>query len=63
MQLEAIHAGLECGYFSNNLGVDIVSFGPTIHDVHSPDEVLEIDSADRVYEYLLALLKEFKALK
>lgn len=63
MQLEAIHAGLECGYLSGNLGVDIVSFGPTIHDVHSPDEVLEIDSADRVYEYLLALLKEFKALK
>lgn len=63
MQLEAIHAGLECGYLSGNLGVDIVSFGPTIHDVHSPDETLEIDSADRVYEYLLALLKEFKALK
>ncbi len=61
-ELLAIHAGLECGYFAGNLGVDIISFGPNIKDVHSPTETLEVDSADRVYEYLLALLGAFKNL-
>lgn len=54
----AIHAGLECGYFANKLPkLDILSFGPTLHHVHTVKEWAEISSVDRVWEFLLALLK------
>lgn len=57
MVIEAIHAGLECGIFSSRMpGVDMVSIGPDIFDVHSPSERLSISSTRRVYEYLTAVL-------
>ena len=56
--VEAIHAGLECGLFSDKMpGLDCVSFGPDIHDIHTPRERLPIDSVQRTWDYLLAVLK------
>ena len=55
----SIHAGLECGIFINKLpGLDAVSFGPDILDIHTPRERLNIESVKRVWEFLLAFLKE-----
>lgn len=54
----AIHAGVECGLFEEKLGeLDMISFGPDIRDAHTPDEHLSISSTERVWEYLLELLK------
>ena len=53
----AIHAGLECGAFSQNLpGVDIMSFGPNTLDIHTPEEGLSIASTARVWAFLQSLL-------
>ena len=53
-----IHAGLECGIFSDKIeGLDCVSIGPDNHDIHTPDERLSLSSFDRVYEYLINVLK------
>ena len=58
-EISAIHAGLECGFFAKKYpNTDIISFGPNLHHVHSPKEYMELDSADRVYDYLILLLKE-----
>ena len=55
--VEAIHAGLECGVFSGKLpGLDCVSFGPDLPDIHTTRERLPIDSAQRTWSYLLAVL-------
>ncbi|BCJ95205.1 aminoacyl-histidine dipeptidase [Anaerocolumna cellulosilytica] len=52
-KLEAIHAGLECSFFAEKIpGVDIVSLGPDMNDIHTPKERLSISSAIRVYQYL-----------
>lgn len=57
--IEAIHAGLECGFFCEKIeGLDAVSFGPDILDIHTPSERLSISSLRRTYEYVLAILKE-----
>lgn len=57
--VEAIHAGLECGLFSDKLpGLDCVSFGPDILEIHTPRERLPIESVQRTWAYLLAVLKE-----
>ena len=54
----AIHAGLECGLLSEKLpGLDCVSIGPDMHDIHTSRERLEIESTRRVWEYLLEVLK------
>lgn len=57
----AIHAGLECGIISEKIpGIDIVSIGPDMKDIHTPKERLNVVSAIRVYtfiEKLLAVLK------
>ena len=56
--VEAIHAGLECGILSGKLpGLDAVSFGPNMHDIHTTREKLDIASAKRTWDYLLAVLK------
>ena len=61
MKVYAIHAGVECGLFEERLGnLDMVSLGPDIFDIHTPDEHLSISSTDRVFEYLLNVLKKFK---
>ena len=54
----AIHAGLECGFLSEKLeGLDCVSIGPEMHDIHTSRERLEIASTRRTWEYLLEVLK------
>ena len=57
--INAVHAGLECGIFAGKInGLDIISFGPTAHDLHNPDECLSISSTNRVWGFLLELLKK-----
>ncbi len=56
--IKAIHAGLECGIIGEKYaGMDMVSFGPTLADVHSPDEKLYIDTVDKFWKFLLGILK------
>ena len=58
--LQAIHAGLECGILAGKLpGLDCVSIGPDLFDVHTAQESMSIASVKRVWEYLLAVLKQF----
>ncbi len=55
----AIHAGLECGLLSEKLeGLDCVSIGPEMHDIHTSREKLGIASTERVWKYLLEVLKK-----
>lgn len=59
--VEAIHAGLECGLFSDKItDLDCVSFGPWIYDIHTPKERLMIASVARTWEYTLEVLKRLK---
>ena len=56
--VKAIHAGLECGIIGEKYpGMDMVSFGPTLEGVHSPDEKIHIDTVEKFWNYLLAILK------
>lgn len=58
MKVEVIHAGLECGAISQNYpNIDFISIGPNLRDVHTPNEYLEIDSTERVYNYVVELIK------
>lgn len=53
-----IHAGLECGIFSDKMeGLDCVSIGPDNRDIHTPEERLSLSSFDRVYQYIINVLK------
>lgn len=53
-----IHAGLECGLFSEKYPqLDMVSFGPTLRNVHTPDECLLIPTVQMVWDHLLEILK------
>jgi len=57
-EVKAIHAGLECGIIGERIpGMDMVSFGPTLEGVHSPDEKIYIDTVDRFWNFLLEILK------
>lgn len=62
LKIEALHAGLECGLFSEALpGLDAIAVGPTLYNVHTPDENVPLDSFARFYELLkdvLAVLAE-----
>lgn len=59
-QIATIHAGLECGLISEKIpGMDAVSLGPNILDVHTVNEKLDVESSIRVWEYLVELLKSF----
>lgn len=56
-QVKAIHAGLECGLFLDKYpSLDMISFGPTLRDVHSPDERMEISTVDKFWKHLLDIL-------
>ena len=56
--VEAIHAGLECGIFCDRLpGLDAVSFGPKMFDIHTSRERLDIASTQRTWEYLVTVLE------
>lgn len=59
LKIEAIHAGLECGLFSDAIpGLDAIAVGPTIRGCHTPDEHLPLDSFERFYELLTDVLKK-----
>ena len=57
----AIHAGLECGLFYKKMeGLDCVSLGPDMKDIHTSEEVLSISSTERVWKYLVKVLGALK---
>ena len=59
--VQAIHAGVECGLFSGQLpGLDCVSFGPDMKDIHTPKESMDTESVRRTWEYLLEILRRLK---
>ena len=58
-EVEIIHAGLECGILSGKIqGLDCISLGPNMFDVHTPDEKISISSIARVWEFIKAVLAE-----
>ena len=60
--VRGIHAGLECGLFSEKFpGMDMISVGPTMRGVHSPEEKLYIPSVAIVWDWLLAILRNIPA--
>ena len=55
--VKCMHAGLECGlFYKKNPSLDIISFGPTLRGVHSPDEMLNIASTEKIFELLMKVL-------
>jgi dipeptidase D len=57
-KVKAIHAGLECGLFlAKYPSLDMISFGPTIREVHSPDEKIYIPSVEKFWKYLIEVLR------
>lgn len=61
-EISAIHAGLECGLFSEKFDgkIDLISFGPNLYDVHTPKEHMSISSVERTWEYLQKVLEKLK---
>jgi dipeptidase D len=58
-KVKIIHAGLECAVIAERIkGLDMISFGPTIEQAHSPNERVSIESVERFWDYLLALLRQ-----
>lgn len=61
--IKAIHAGLECGLFLDKYpDLDMVSFGPTMTGVHSPDEKLNIPTVEKFWRHLCKVLEKVAAL-
>ncbi len=61
--IEAIHAGLECGVFAGKLpGLDCVSLGPNLKDIHTPRERMEVASVERTWELVKEILRRTKEL-
>jgi len=59
--VEAIHAGLECGIIGDKkAGMDMISFGPTLKNPHSPDEKIHVESIGKIWDFLAELLKSLK---
>lgn len=60
-KIEAIHAGLESGFFSTRLpGLDCVSFGPDLYDIHTSRERLDVKSTERLFNLVCETLKDLK---
>jgi len=60
-QIQAIHAGLECGLLKQKLPeTDMISFGPNLYAVHTPDEHLSISSVENTWEFLKSVLARLK---
>jgi dipeptidase D len=54
----ACHAGLECGILGTNYpDMDMISFGPTIHGAHSPDERASIKSSQKFWNFVIEILE------
>ncbi|MBQ5776438.1 MAG: aminoacyl-histidine dipeptidase [Bacteroidaceae bacterium] len=63
-EILAIHAGLECGLFlSKYPHLDMISFGPTLRDVHSPDERMHIPAVEKFWLHLLRILEKVAVMK
>lgn len=63
-KVKAIHAGLECGLFLDKYPtLDMISFGPTLQGVHSPDERMLIPTVQKFWDHLLDILKNIPAKK
>lgn len=61
LKIDAIHAGLECGLLIEKVGdIDMISIGPNLCDVHTPLERVSISSIERVYNFLVEVLKRVK---
>lgn len=59
--VQALHAGVECGLFAGKLpGLDCVSFGPDMQDIHTTSECMSVESVRRTWEYTLEILKRLK---
>lgn len=57
-KVEALHAGLECGLFLEKMpGLDMISFGPTLKDIHSPSEKANIPSVQEFWKFLCDILR------
>jgi len=57
-EVKAVHAGLECGIIGEKYpGMDMVSLGPTLEGVHSPDEKIHLDTVGKFWDYVLAILR------
>ena len=57
-KVRAIHAGLECGLFLEKYPkLEMISVGPTLRGVHSPDERLEIATVDKFWKFLIEILR------
>ena len=62
--VRAIHAGLECGLFLEKYpGLDMISFGPTLRGVHSPDERINIETVEKFWKHLLEVLRRIPEKK
>ena len=60
-QIEAIHAGVECGLLCGKLpDLDCVSVGPDLLEIHTPREKMSISSVQRVWDFLKEVLRESK---
>ena len=58
-RIETIHAGLECGIFAGKIeGLDCVSFGPQIDDIHTPREKMSVSSVERVWRMVAAVVEK-----
>jgi len=58
--VEVIHAGLECGIIgSKNEGMDMISYGPTIKNPHSPDEKMYVPSIEKIWDFTVELMKSY----
>ena len=61
LNIVAIHAGLECGIFAGKLdGLDCVSFGPNLYDIHTTEERMEVASVQRTWKFILKVLETMK---
>lgn len=59
--VQAIHAGVECGLFAGKMpGLDCISFGPNLTDIHTTSECMDIASVQRTWDYILEILKRLK---
>lgn len=60
-KIEAVHAGLECGLFSGKIpGLDCITYGPDMHDIHTPRERLSVSSVQKSWKLICKLLKRMK---
>lgn len=61
-EIQAIHAGLECGILSSKIpGLECISIGPDMKNIHTTEERLSISSTERVWNYVLEILKRKKS--